>query len=102
MSKAIEKNFARDEAAGNKYTVYAAGGIFTQYDLATNVFIKDSVWRQSNGKFELVLPQSKELRELDRPDLAAYIRNVDLMRIVKSYLFLARFVGLELDAGTII
>jgi len=102
MSKDIERNLARDEVVENKYTVYAAGGIFTQHDLATNVFIKDSVWRQSNGKFELVLPQSKELRELDRPDIAAYIRNVDLVQVVKSDLFIARFDGLELDAGTII
>jgi nucleoside 2-deoxyribosyltransferase len=102
MSKNTEKNVAKDDAVENKYTVYAAGGIFTQHDLATNVFIKDSVWRQSNGKFELVLPQSKELRELDRPDIAAYIRNVDLIHVVKSDLLIARFDGLELDAGTVV
>jgi len=102
MSKNTERNLAKDGAGENKYTVYAAGGIFTQHDLATNVFIKDSVWRQSNSKFELVLPQSKELRELDRPDIAAYIRNVDLVQVVRSDLFLARFDGLELDAGTVI
>jgi nucleoside 2-deoxyribosyltransferase len=84
------------------YTVYAAGGIFTQHDLATNVLIKKSVWKQSDGKYELVLPQSKELRELDRPDIAAYIRNVDLIQVVKTDMFLARFDGLELDAGTVI
>jgi len=102
MSKDIERNLAKGQAIESKYTVYAAGGIFTQHDLATNVFIKDSVWRQSNGKFELVLPQSKELRELDRPDISAYIRNVDLVQVVKSDLFIARFDGLELDAGTVI
>lgn len=101
MSKDIERNLARDEVVESKYTVYAAGGLFTQHELATNVFIKDSVWRQSNGKFELVLPQSKELRELDRPDIAAYIRNVDLLYVIKSDLILARFDGLELDAGTV-
>ena len=84
------------------FTVYTAGGIFTQHDLATNVFIKDSVWKQSNGKFELILPQSKELRELDRPDIAAYIRNFDLLQVAKSDMFIARFDGLELDAGTVI
>lgn len=84
------------------YTVYAAGGIFTQHDLATNVFIKDAVWKQSRGKFELVLPQSKELRALERSDLAAYIRNADLVQVVKAGIFLARFDGLELDAGTVI
>jgi len=102
MSKNTERNLAKYDADENKYTVYAAGGIFTQHDLATNVFIKDSVWKLSDGKFELVLPQSKELRELDRPDIAAYIRNVDLIQVVKSDLFIARFDGLELDAGTII
>ena len=53
MSKNTERNFAKDEAVENAYTVYAAGGIFTQHDLAMNVFIKDSVWRQSHAKFEL-------------------------------------------------
>jgi nucleoside 2-deoxyribosyltransferase len=101
MSKNTERN-VKDEGVKNKYTVYTAGGIFTQHDLAMNVFIKDSVWKQSHGKFELVLPQSKELRELDRPDIAAYIRNVDLVYVVKSDLLLARFDGLELDAGTLI
>jgi nucleoside 2-deoxyribosyltransferase len=102
MSTDTERNPARDEAAENKYTVYAAGGIFTQHELATNVFIKDAVWRLSNGKFELALPQSKESRELDRSDIAAYIRNVDLIQVIKSDLVIARFDGLELDAGTII
>jgi len=102
MSKEAERDLTKDGADESKYTVYAAGGIFTQHDLATNVFIKDSVWKLSNGKFELVLPQSKELRELDRPDIAAYIRNVDLMHVVKSDLFIARLDGLELDAGTVV
>lgn len=95
-------SLAESSTSANSYTVYAAGNIFAQHDLATNVFIKDSVWRQSQGKFELILPQSKELRELDRPDLAAYIRNADLAQVVKADICLARFDGLELDAGTVI
>lgn len=92
----------REGINSETFTVYAAGGLFTQHDLATNVLIKKSVWKQSNGKYELVLPQSKELRELDRPDIAAHIRNVDLIQVVKTDMFLARFDGLELDAGTVI
>ncbi len=84
------------------YKVYAAGGMFTQHELTTNVLIKESVWRASNGKFELVLPQSKELRDLDRSDIAVIIRNGDLLQVVKADIFLARFDGLELDAGTVI
>jgi nucleoside 2-deoxyribosyltransferase len=91
-----------DTNAVGLYKVYAAGGIFTQHELTTNVLIKDAVWRCSNGKYELVLPQSKEMRELNRPDIAAYIRNVDLLHVAKADMFIARFDGLELDAGTVI
>jgi len=86
----------------NSYRVYTAGGIFTQHDLTTNVYIKESIWRQSKGKFELVLPQSKEMRDLDRPDLAVYIRNTDLSNVLLADIILARFDGLELDAGTVV
>lgn len=84
------------------YTVYSAGGLFTQDELATNVLIKDAVWRLSNGKFQLFLPQSRELRELDRPDVEAYLRNDDLLEVVKADIVLARFDGLELDSGTVV
>ena len=80
------------------YKVYAAGGLFTQHELATNVLIKEAVWRLSNGKFQLVLPQSKELKELD----AAYLRNVNLLDVVKADIIIARFDGPELDAGTVV
>lgn len=80
------------------YKVYAAGGLFTQHELATNVLIKEAVWRLSNGKFQPVLPQSKELKELD----AAYLRNVNLLDVVKADIIIARFDGLELDAGTVV
>jgi nucleoside 2-deoxyribosyltransferase len=84
------------------YKVYAAGGLFTQHELATNVLIKEAVWRLSNGKFQLFLPQSRELRELNRPDIAAFIRNGDLLEVVKADIILARFDGLELDSGTVV
>jgi nucleoside 2-deoxyribosyltransferase len=84
------------------YTVYSAGGLFTQDELATNVMIKEAVWRLSNGKFQLFLPQSRELRELDRPDVVAYIRNTDLLEVVKADIVLARFDGVELDSGTVV
>jgi nucleoside 2-deoxyribosyltransferase len=80
------------------YKVYAAGGLFTQHELATNVLIKEAVWRLSNRKFQLVLPQSKELKELD----AAYLRNVNLLDVVKADIIIARFDGPELDAGTVV
>lgn len=86
------------------YTVYAAGGLFNQHELATNVLIKEAVWRLSNGKFLLVLPQSKDLKELDALEEldAAYLRNADLLGVVKADMIIARFDGLELDAGTVV
>ena len=54
------------------------------------------------GKFQLFLPQSRELRELDRPDVEAHIRNTDLLEVMKANIILARFDGLELDSGTVV
>jgi len=84
------------------YTVYSAGGLFTQYELSMNILIKEAVWRLSNEKFQLFLPQSRELQELDRPDVEAYIRNTDLLEVVKADIILVRFDGLELDSGTVV
>ena len=95
--KAVDSTQGVTNSVG-PYKVYAAGGLFTQHELATNVLIKEAVWRLSNGKFQLVLPQSKELKELD----AAYLRNVNLLDVVKADIIIARFDGLELDAGTVV
>jgi nucleoside 2-deoxyribosyltransferase len=86
------------------YTVYAAGGLFNQHELATNVLIKEAVGRLSNAKFQLVLPQSKDLKELDALEEldAAYLRNADLLALVRADIISARFDGLELDSGTVV
>ena len=100
-NKTVEATPGATKSVG-PYTVYSAGGLFTQDELATNIMIKEAVWRLSNGKFQLFLPQSRELRELDRPDVEAYIRNTDLLEVVKADIILARFDGLELDSGTVV
>jgi hypothetical protein len=64
--------------------------------------IKEAVWRLSDGRFQLFLPQTRELRELKRPDIEAFIRNGDLLEVVKADITLARFDGLELDSGTVV
>jgi nucleoside 2-deoxyribosyltransferase len=103
----MDKNTAVDSIqdatnSAGPYTVYAAGGLFSQHELATNVLIKEAVWRLSNGQFQLVLPQSREMRELNRPDVEAHLRNVDILEVVKADILLARFDGLELDSGTVV
>lgn len=88
--------------AGGPYTVYSAGGLFTQDELATNVLIKEAVWRLSNGKYQLFLPQSREIQSLDRSDVETYIRNTDLEEVLKADILLARFDGPDLDSGTVV
>lgn len=88
--------------SGGPFTIYSAGGLFTQDELSTNVLFKEAVWRQSRGKFQLFLPQSRELQELDKPNLEAHIRNTDLLEVVKADIVLARFDGTELDSGTVV
>lgn len=91
-----------DTNAVGPYIIYSAGGLFTQDELATNVLLKEAVWRLSNGKFQINLPQSREMQELDRDDLEAFIRNDDLLQVVEADMLLARYDGLELDSGTVV
>ena len=100
-NKSVNSNQGTESAAG-PYTIYSAGGLFTQDELGTNVMIKEAVWRLSSGKFQIFLPQSREIQELDQPNIEAFIRNTDLLEVVKADILLARFDGLELDSGTVV
>jgi nucleoside 2-deoxyribosyltransferase len=100
-SMAVSTTLGGTKDAG-PFTIYSAGGLFTQDELAANILIKEAVWRLSNGKFQLFLPQSREMQELNRPDVEAYIRNTDLLEVVRSDIILVRFDGLELESGTVV
>ncbi len=82
-------------------SIYTAGGLFTYRELAMNVYLKESIWRQSSGKYRLVLPQSEQPEEFEHPDVSVRIRNTDLWHVMRTDLLLAQFDGLELDAGTV-
>jgi nucleoside 2-deoxyribosyltransferase len=99
--EAVNTNPGATTDAG-PYRIYSAGGLFTQDELSTNILIKEAIWRLSDGKFQLFLPQSRELQELGRPDVEAYIRNTDLLEVLKADIVLVRFEGLELDSGTVV
>lgn len=101
-SKPAQESTASSESLSDSYRVYLAGGLFTQHELAANVSMKEAVWRLSSGRFELVLPQSKELRHLETADLSAYLRNADLHQLVQSDVLIARFDGPELDTGAVV
>jgi nucleoside 2-deoxyribosyltransferase len=99
--EAVYTNLGSTDAV-DPHIIYSAGGFFTQDELATNILIKEAIWRLSNGKFQLFLPQSKELQVSNRTDVDAYIRNADLLELVKADIILVRFDGLELDSGTVL
>jgi nucleoside 2-deoxyribosyltransferase len=101
VSSAADSSQGGPQLAG-PYTVYAAGGLFNEQELAANVLVKEAVWRLSDGRFRLFLPQSNEPRDLDRPDKEAFIRNDDLSQVLKADALIARFDGLELDSGTVV
>lgn len=96
-----EKSSPTGKGSVGPFIIYSAGGLFTQDELATNVLLKEAVWRLSNGKFQLFLPQSREVQELKRPDIEAHIRNTDLLEVMKADMLLCRFDGPELDSGTV-
>lgn len=81
--------------------IYAAGGLFTYRELAMNLALKEAVWRQSAGKYQLILPQSAQPEGFEHPDVSIQIRNADLWHVMRTDLLLAQFDGLELDAGTV-
>lgn len=83
------------------YTVYAAGGLFSQDELAMNVFLKEALWRLSAGRYRLILPQSKGPSDAAGEAAALVIRNLDLLHVMRADLLLARFEGQEPDAGAV-
>jgi nucleoside 2-deoxyribosyltransferase len=97
-----DKTDPETKKSAGPYLIYSAGGLFTQDELAMNVLIKEAVSRLSNGKFQLFLPQSKEIQALDNTNAETHIRNIDLLEIVKADIILVRFDGLELDSGTVV
>jgi nucleoside 2-deoxyribosyltransferase len=93
--------FSREFPDNLTLSIYTAGGMFTYRELAMNLYLKESIWRQSAGKFILVLPQSEQPEEFEHPDVSVRIRNTDLWHVMRTDLLLAQFDGLELDAGTV-
>lgn len=85
----------------DSYTIYAAGGLFTYRELAMNLALKEAIWEQSGGKYQLILPQSEQPEGFENPDVSIQIRNTDLWHVMRTDLLLAQFDGLELDAGTV-
>ena len=92
---------APSQQSNERYTIYAAGGLFTYRELAMNLGLKEAIWEQSSGKYQLILPQSEQPEGFENPDVSIQIRNTDLWHVMRTDLLLAQFDGLELDAGTV-
>jgi nucleoside 2-deoxyribosyltransferase len=102
MSKPSQSsNYASSANQDSAFTIYTAGGLFTYRELAMNLALKEAVWRISEGRYRLILPQSEQPEGFEHPDASIQIRNTDLWHVMRTDLLLAQFDGLELDAGTV-
>jgi nucleoside 2-deoxyribosyltransferase len=80
------------------YTYYHAGPLFTLAELHTNVLLSSAIKRASSSKFNAVLPQDLEQRDLSPHS----IRDEDLRALLSCDLALFTYDGAELDAGTVV
>jgi nucleoside 2-deoxyribosyltransferase len=94
-------NIASSANQDSVFTIYTAGGLFTYRELAMNLALKEAVWQLSEGRYQLILPQSEQPEGFEHPDVSIQIRNTDLWHVMRTDLLLAQFDGLELDAGTV-
>jgi nucleoside 2-deoxyribosyltransferase len=81
-----------------QFSVYFAGGLFSHKDLVGNRLLANSVDRESQGRFQCLLPQHLETG-IER---AVQIRNGDLHALLKCDLAIFNFDGTELDSGTVV
>lgn len=80
------------------YKVYFAGELFNHKDLIGNALLASSIERQSDGRFEIELPQNSESASERSKD----IRDHNLRRLIQCDLALFNFDGLELESGTVV
>ena len=80
------------------YTVYFAGPLFDQKDLAGNALLGYQIHEQSGGRYQCILPQDLEQRGIGPMG----IRDQDLKAVMECDLALFNFDGSELDSGTVV
>lgn len=79
-------------------TLYFAGDLFDHKHLVGNALLAASIYSNSGGEIEPVVPQDHEQTDCR----AVQIRNQDLAMILESDLALFNFDGTDLDSGTVV
>ena len=80
------------------FSIYFAGELFSLKHLLGNALLAEQIHKQSEGKYECVVPQDLEQRDTS----AIAIRDQDLLHVVRSDLGIFHFDGPELDSGTVV
>lgn len=80
------------------YKIYFAGALFAKSDIFANTFLATEITRLSEGRYEFVLPQDLEQREVT----PKYIRDQDLKQVLACDGALFNYDGTELDSGTLV
>lgn len=81
----------------NRYQIYLAGELFCYKALVGNQLLGEAIEEASQGRFDVLLPQSIEMPS----ERARDIRNADYAAVISSDLIIAQFDGTELDSGTV-
>jgi hypothetical protein len=80
------------------YTFYFGGELFSAKHLYGNAALAEAIFSLSGGRYEALLPQHIEQREVT----ARSIRDADLRALLGCDLGLFHYDGPELDSGTVV
>ena len=85
-------------ASEKSYTIYFGGELFSAKHLMGNAALAEAIREGSRGRFNPLLPQDFEQRELS----AHAIRDKDIRTLLSCDLGLFNYDGPELDSGTVV
>ena len=80
-----------------RLTYFHAGALFTLNELAGNALMAAAILKESNGRYNSILPQDLEVDATQKTP----IRDADLVALLNSDVALFHFDGTELDSGTV-
>ena len=78
--------------------IYFGGDLFDHKHLVGNALLAQKINELSKGKYEVHLPQNKEIPK----DRSTHIRDLDLLHLLTSDVAVFNFDGTDLDSGTVV
>ena len=80
--------------------IYFAGDLFDSKDLGGNLMLAEAINRESNGAYQVMLPQNGECEVRERTSQS--IRDADFELLFNCDVIVANFDGADLDSGTVV